>query len=397
MKVLIVSHYYYPEIGAASSRITNMAEGLKQEGDEVSVLTCLPNYPKGRIFKGYRGCFHKHEDINGIDVFMYWSFASVSKNPFIRMMGMLSFAITLWCFAFQRSAIKKFDQIIIQSPPILVAFSALQLFKKLYHKTVILNVSDLWPLSAVELGAMKQGSISHRFLLWVEDYLYKHVDAIQGQSNEILQHIQAQVPSKPLFLYRNLQRYKAVCDTHPTSRLPLRIVYAGLLGVAQNILGIVQSINFKEYNAEFHIYGEGNQGQQIQNYLATHDRGATYHGMKPKNEITQILPTYHTSIVPLAANIPGAVPSKIFDLLPFGIPIIFCGSGEGADIVKTHQLGLTSEPGNIDQLRQNIRALVNMSDEEYQRLRENCLSAAHGIFSFDQQIHDYKQFLQSLM
>ena len=68
MRVLIVSPSYLPEIGAAPSRITNMAEGLSGLGIKVDVLTCLPNYPKGRIFDGYRGAFSKTEDVNGIQV-----------------------------------------------------------------------------------------------------------------------------------------------------------------------------------------------------------------------------------------------------------------------------------------------------------------------------------------
>lgn len=396
MRLLIISHYYEPEIGAASSRITNMAEGLSQEGADVSVLTCLPNYPKGRIFKGYRGCFSKREERNGIHVFMYWSYASVSKNPFVRMMGMLSFAITLWCFAFRRSRIKSFDQIIIQSPPILVAFSALVLFKKLYHKKIILNISDLWPLSAVELGAMKEGSTPHRFLLWVEKYLYQHVDAIQGQSNEILSHVKAMGISKPMFLYRNLQHNKEIDISKPNPRTPLKIVYAGLLGVAQNILGIIEDIDFKALGAEFHLYGDGNQSGAIQDYLSTHDTNVFYHGMLSKSEITRILPEYHASIVPLVVRIQGAVPSKIFDLLPMGIPILFCGGGEGAAIVKKYHLGLTSQPGDIEQLRRQIQKIARMSDEQYMQLCNNCLQAANGEFSFDRQIRDYYRFLSNL-
>ena len=71
MKVLIVSFYYTPEMGAAPSRITNMAEALHDKGTEVDVLTCLPNYPKGRIFDGYRHRFSKREEINGVKVFRY--------------------------------------------------------------------------------------------------------------------------------------------------------------------------------------------------------------------------------------------------------------------------------------------------------------------------------------
>ena len=81
MKILLVSFYYYPELGAAPSRITNMAEGFIAEGAEVDVLTCLPNYPKGRIFDGYRGRLYKKEKTGKGTIFRYWTYATVSKNP----------------------------------------------------------------------------------------------------------------------------------------------------------------------------------------------------------------------------------------------------------------------------------------------------------------------------
>lgn len=121
MRVLIVSPSYLPEIGAAPSRITNMAEGLSGLGIKVDVLTCLPNYPKGRIFDGYRGAFSKTEDVNGITVFRYWTYASISRRPLVRLASMCSFATTLWCFALKRKRIKSYDKVIIQTPPVLAA------------------------------------------------------------------------------------------------------------------------------------------------------------------------------------------------------------------------------------------------------------------------------------
>lgn len=134
MRVLIVSPSYLPEIGAASSRITNMAEGLSGLGIKVDVLTCLPNYPKGRIFDGYRGAFSKTEDVNGITVFRYWTYASISRRPLVRLASMCAFATTLWCFALKRKRIKSYDKVIIQTPPVLAAASAMLLFRCCYRK-----------------------------------------------------------------------------------------------------------------------------------------------------------------------------------------------------------------------------------------------------------------------
>ena len=205
MKVLIVSFYYEPELGAAPSRITNLAKGLKASGVDVDVLTCLPNYPKGRVFDGYRGRFSMKEIIDGIKVYRYWTYATVSKNPFKRVLAMTSYAMAMWSFAFKRKLIKGYDRIIVQSPPIMVSASALMLFKKLYGKKVVLNVSDLWPGSAVELGFVREGSLSFKVLSSLERFIYRNAHSVMGQSLEIVEHVEKMFPGKRTFLYRNLQ------------------------------------------------------------------------------------------------------------------------------------------------------------------------------------------------
>ena len=95
MKVLLVAERYWPEVGAAPSRLANMAEGLKRQGCEVDVLTSLPNYPKGKIFDGYRGCVSKHEVHGEVKLFRYWIFATVSRNPVFRILNMFSFAVMI--------------------------------------------------------------------------------------------------------------------------------------------------------------------------------------------------------------------------------------------------------------------------------------------------------------
>ena len=160
MRVLLVAERYWPEVGAAPSRLANMAEGLERQGCEVDVLTSLPNYPKGRIFEGYRGCVSKHEVRNGVNVFRYWIYATVSKNPVARMLNMFSFAVMLWLFVFKRRRIKSYDCVIIQTPQLVVAASAMRLFKGLYGKKCVLNVSDIWPLTAFDMGVITRESRS---------------------------------------------------------------------------------------------------------------------------------------------------------------------------------------------------------------------------------------------
>ena len=100
--------------------------------------------------------------------------------------------------------------------------------------------------------------------------------------------------------------------------------------------------------------------------------------------------------MPLAVRIKGAVPSKIFDLLPHGVPILFCGGGEGEKIVADYQLGLTSEPGNYEALSNNIKTIASLSDAEYEQMRNNCLTAAANDFNFNNQMVAFSHFLDQV-
>ena len=395
MKILLVSFYYYPELGAAPSRITNMAEGFRKQGAEVDVLTCLPNYPKGKIFEGYRGRLYKKEQIKGITLYRYWTYATVSKNPILRAWGMISFALMMWLFAFKVKLIRSYDRVIIQSPPLFVSCSGILLFKCLYKKKTILNVSDLWPLSAVELGAMKPGSKMYAIFAWMERFIYKKADGIFGQSNEILKHIDGFESPDKKCLYRNLQHYQVAIDYREKGNT-IKIVYAGLLGVAQDMLGIIRQVDFKKLGVEFHLYGGGNQAKEIEAYIAEKDCNVFYHGYVSKDKIAEELAQYDVSIVPLAVRIKGAVPSKIFDILPMGIPVIFCGGGEGAEIVKQYQVGYVSEPGDYEGLEKNIEKLKSLSNDEYRQLSANCIQASKTDFDFDIQMKKSYLFIQNI-
>lgn len=398
MKILIVSFYYEPEIGAAPSRITNLAHGLKKSGADVDVLTCLPNYPKGRIFDGYRHRFSCHEVLDGIDVFRYWTYATVSKGIVRRLFAMSSFAFTMGFFGFRIRRIRQYDKVIVQTPPILVPVAATILFKKIYRRNIVLNVSDLWPQSAVELGFMKVGSLSYKITSAMERFIYRNASMVVGQSQEILDHIRDRHPDKPMFLYRNLAAATPIfahgeARTLDTTR-KTRIVYAGLLGVPQDILSVVKSVDFKSLNAELHLYGGGNQVSEIEKTISESDNGVFYHGLLPKDKMNEALNGYDISLIALAKPIKGAVPSKIFDILPYGLPILFCGEGEGANIVEEFGLGLVSAHSDFEGLKSNIGKLTASMDD-YHKYSANCLKASEGKFDFNNQMSDFQKFLVS--
>lgn len=421
MKLLIIAERYWPEVGAAPSRLANMAEGLKQEGAEVDVLTGLPNYPQGKIFKGYNGRLTMKEDVRGIKVFRYWIYATVSRTPIARILNMFSLACTLWLFAFRWKRILSYDVVIIQTPTLVVASSALILFKKLYRRKCILNVSDIWPITAFDMGALAKESRSYRFLAILEQFLYKNADGFLGQSEEILNHIAQEIDEKDrhndnsqkdtddilgskmwtennrLFLYRNLQIYENA-EAHQKEPHTLKLVFSGMLGVAQDVLGIVQNVNFKELGVEFHIIGGGKQYDEIEKWCKAHPESNVYtYGFVPKTEISLKLKKMDASIVPLVTRIRGAVPSKIYDILPQGLPIIFCGGGEAANFIQRNHVGFSCPPSDYETLTQCITQLRDMSAEHYEALSEKCICISKEQLDFKRQMHECHDFLSEIM
>ena len=112
--------------------------------------------------------------------------------------------------------------------------------------------------------------------------------------------------------------------------------------------------------------------------------------------MVQELMNYDASIVPLVVSIKGAVPSKIFDLLPVGVPVLFCGGGEGAEIVRDYKIGLVSDSGDYAGLVDNIRIFAEMEKTEYRNYIDNCIKASENDFCFANQMSDFVDFIKKL-
>lgn len=368
--LLIITNYFPPEIGAASNRIYALAQGLSSLNNIVTVLTPLPNYPHGKIFKEYRGAFSKKESIEKLNVYRLWIYASNSKNKFTRFFSMISYSLSLiWYFA--RKPIP--DKVIIQSPPLIVAFTCM-IFLKKRNRKLILNVSDLWPIAGLELGAFKE-NFTYRTLQRIECFNYRHADLILGQSNEIIEYITNIVPNTPIFLYRNLpQNLPILKENKRDDSHKIKLVYAGLLGVAQGILKLIKNLEYS--NIELHIYGSGTEQEEIFKYLNKNPQlSVSFYGSIPRHELMKKMEEYDIAIVPLLTRIYGSVPSKIFELAHLGIPILYFGGGEGEDIVDQFKLGWTVDPSDYDSLNKTIMRLNSdkLNDVSRVKLREIAL------------------------
>ena len=378
-EILIITSYFPPEIGAASNRIFHLADGLQKRQYKVSVITPLPNYPTGKIFDEYKGKFKQTRIENNINVHRLWIYASISKNKFLRLIAMISYSFSLlWFFIFNKIP----QTVIVQSPPLLVAFTSM-FFLRSKKRKLILNVSDLWPIAGLELGAFKK-NLSYRLLEKIERFNYKKANLVFGQSEEILVHVTSLFPKKETILYRNFPDFKAPeINNKNTSKGKTKFVYAGLLGIAQGVYKLCESLDYS--TIELHIYGSGAEQKRIEEFIEAHPKlPVFFHGRVSRAELHKVLLQYDVAIIPLLNRIYGSVPSKIFEYSKLGLPILYFGGGEGENIVSRHQLGWVAKAGDYDILNLVISSIDN--DKIDLKFKEKIKATAIKNFDFNTQL-----------
>ena len=198
MKILILTQYYPPEIGAPQNRLHELAVRLKANDLIVDVLTAMPKYPKMEIVEDYRNGKIKSELIDGIQVYRSGIFVSTSKGIIARLLIYFSF---VWTSYWRGRKLGQYDFILVESPPLFLGYTAMALAKKLKAK-LIFNVSDLWPESAEKLNIVTNKALLN-FAYKLEAKCYKRAKLITGQTQGIVDNISRRFPSKNIYWLPN--------------------------------------------------------------------------------------------------------------------------------------------------------------------------------------------------
>ena len=392
MKIVLLTEYYKPEMGASQNRLYEMVMGLKAAGNEISVITGLPNYPTGEVFPEYKGGKLRSEWIDGVFVKRYWLYASNSKKAIPRILNMISFSISCLCsMRYLRKT--RPDYLIVESVPLPVTLSG-RFLAKLSGAKLIGNIPDLWPLTAKEMGAISGDSLLYKYLERVERKFYKKCYICLGQSQQIVDHIREH-GGKDVYLFRNgvdNRRFAGLVKNKKSSKFI--ITYAGILGYAHGLYELCKNINFAELGAEFHIYGAGGEKDLIEGLVRKEpERGVFYHGSVKREEVPQILVNSDATLVPLIKHIYGAVPSKIYESMAAGIPILFSGEGEGQIIIEKYNIGLVAPSKDYKRIKENILSLAT-HPEMCEEMTKNCVECAKKDFNRPAQIVLLDEYLK---
>lgn|GEM_PF-199552 len=359
-KIFFLTNTFYPEYGAATNRLLHTALGLQEAGYKIEVITGIPHYPFGKFYKGYKRKFYQKQTYKGINIHRFWLFPSHNDALLHRVFTMFSLAFAvLLAMPFLKK--KTPSYIFLQYPPVAMVFPALVL-KKLTKAKLIVNVSDLWPVAIEELGFTSQKSFLYLFLKKLEQFTYKKADLLLAQSSEIKAYLETRNQNASVLLYRtavDCEIFKPKVNNESRQKT-IKVVYAGVLGVAHGIYRLCKMLEFPQENLEFHIYGDGFEKQKIERYLKKHPNKPIFlHSMVPQEKLVDLMQGADLVLISQKTRIYGTVPSKIYEALALAKPIIFHGAGEGAEIIRKADAGLVSHPNDFKQLNLNLALLAN--------------------------------------
>ena len=372
MKLLILTQYFPPEVGAPQNRLFELAIRLKKSGVNVTVLTAIPNYPQMKIYDGYDGKDYMYEEIEGIPVHRASIYLPKNKSIIQRLLNYFSFVYS--SAQVGKNKIGDVDVILCESPPLFLGYSALYLKRKKKAK-LIFNVSDLWPESAEKLGV-----VTNKWLLKLayrlEEKLYRKSILVTGQTQGICKNINDRFPFVKTYWFPNgadISYYNPSTVSSDWRKdngfnaNDVLFLYAGIIGLAQGleiILSAAEKLMDQPY-IKFILLGNGPEKEKLQvikqekKILNVYFFDAVSKTLMPK-----IVKACDAAIIPLL-KLPlflGAIPSKIFENLAMEKAVILAVDGEARELfVNQGKCALYSEPENVDDLIKNVLLLANDS------------------------------------
>src|SRR5262249_28111474 len=270
MKLIILTQYYPPEMGAPQARLSDLATRFRQAGHEVVVLTAMPSYPLGRVYPGYRGIFRR-ELRDGILVLRTFAYPSQSARILPRLTSYFSFVLSSLFFGLIH--LRRADYLLTESPPLFLGIAGFLLSRAKKARWVF-NVSDLWPDSAVRLGIVKEG-IGLALARRLEAFCYRRACLVSGQSREILEDIRRRFPAVPVYHLSNGVDTATFRPERGTPEARRRLigdreqerfvaVYAGLHGVAQGLDQVLEALALLDGQGPLAVFiGDGPERERL--------------------------------------------------------------------------------------------------------------------------------------
>lgn len=367
-KILFITDNFPPEGNAPATRTYEHCIEWVKKDVEVTVITCFPNFPKGKVYPGFKNKLYEKSEMDGITVIRVWSFITSNAGFLKRIIDFISFAFTaFWAGLFVRT-----DLIIATSPQFFTTWTGylLSVFKR---RPWVFELRDIWPESISAVGAISGDSFVFKTLEKIELFLYRKSDLVISVTNSFKRNLVARgIDSNKIKVIRNganLNRFnpmpKDLALLNDLNISNQKVVgYIGTHGLAHKLDFILDS--WKKVDNRFHLLLIGDGAEKsilVQKAQKEGIENITFLDSVQKEDVPRYLSIIDIALVPLKKSdlFKTVIPSKIFENAAMGTPVLLGVQGESQDLIEQYQAGLCFIPENEKDFLEKI---AELSDAE---------------------------------
>ena len=395
MKILIHTDEYYPTAQACAYRMRVMTDAFIDKGNNVTVIASSTNIGAGK------------KEERREKIFYAPTIKMKKKNTLWRMLNNISFAITSIFTAFK---VGKIDVVLTTSPPPLISISG-WIIAKLKGAKLIYDVRDIWPDVAIEMGSFSDNSSYAKIFGLISRFMYKHSDYVTtvspGKVEKIKRYVELLYGNK-----KHIDKVKLVgngydesvenaeIDEGLISKYDLKnkftCVYIGNIGLAQGLdllFEVAQKSKYKD--VQFLLFGKGAEKERLEKEaIAKGLDNVKFCGILPHEKVFTILSYAKLSFIPLKnSNMKDSIPTKVYEALGIGCPVLLVAEGDSCDIVNEAKMGKCISPDHpeilpkaFDEIFENYNEFKN-NKMEAKKLMKDKYSRQKIALEFEKQLH----------
>ena len=380
MRILFLTDNFPPETNAPAARTYEHCLKWINMGYQVTVITCFPNFPVGKVYDGYTNKLYQKENIDGIIVIRVWSYITANSGFTKRIFDYLSYGVSSFIFGL----FIKTDLIIATSPQFFTAVSAyfLSFFK---NKKWIMEVRDLWPNSIVAVGSISSKSLTFKVLKFIEKKLYHHATKIVVLTDSFKKYLinQHNIEEAKIGVFKNGINLKLIksLSINDVDKLKQKlgltdkiiISYIGTHGLAHALKFILSSIQkIKNSNIHFLFIGDGAEKKKLLAYSKSLKvKNFTFLNSMPKQDVLNYISISDYSLVNLKKSdeFLNVIPSKIFENIALYKPVLLGVEGEAKQLIEYYDVGFSFVPENTESF---INAIDKIQKIDLHKFKKNC-------------------------
>lgn len=402
--MLFITHYFAPDSGAASNRLTRLATSLQSRGHEITVLTTIPHYPTGIVPKRYRNRFSVVEELSGMRVIHVWLWTTRSSKILLRLISQLSFMVTC---VIHGLFVQQVDVIFIENQPIFTGFAG-WIISKFKRRPYVLNVSDYWPEYLLVADITKETSLAYRVFKTLANITQRAAAEIVILWPGLQEGIQKRLGTPPpISLIYNAVDLNALHpntdgdtfrETYQLGKKRL-ITFLGVLGNHIDLDTMLEATRrLNRDDVQFLFVGTGTQKEKL---IATLQQSYFSHCRHiewiDSDEVPAFWGASHIHFWAVHDNELDKlrIQAKLYEALASGTPTVIAVEGAMSELLNPQQAGITVSPYDSDTLIREIERLLD-DEAHYQHISQNARQFADEQFDMEKAVTGYEQILQRI-